>query len=77
MQFTVRALTATSHIESVQVEAADLAGANVAKPSADAARETRIDRELHDAGIVPGDPSLYPAATPTAPSGTVDPDGAG
>jgi hypothetical protein len=57
--------------------AADLAGANVAKPSADAARETRIDRELHDAGIVPGDPSLYPDATPTAPSGTVDPDGAG
>ena len=30
----------------------------VAKPGADADRESRIDRELHDAGILPGDTSL-------------------
>ena len=34
----------------------------VAKPSADAEREARIDRELHAAGIDPGDSSLYPEA---------------
>ena len=44
--------------------AATLAADSVAKPSADAEREARIDRELHDAGIRPGDPSLHaPAAT--------------
>lgn len=37
-----------------------LAGSYVPKPSADAEREARIDRELHAAGIEPGDPSLYP-----------------
>lgn len=42
-----------------------LAGSVVAKPSADAERESRIDRELHAAGIDPGDPSLYP--DPSAP----------
>ena len=31
----------------------------VAKPDADAEREARIDRELYDAGIVPGHDSLY------------------
>ncbi|MCB0976120.1 MAG: hypothetical protein KDB02_01560 [Acidimicrobiales bacterium] len=36
-----------------------LAGSNVAKPDADAAREARIDRELFEAGVEPGDPSLY------------------
>lgn len=40
---------------------AALSGSAVAKPSADADRETRIDRELHAAGVLPGDPSLYPA----------------
>jgi len=36
-----------------------LADANVPKPDADAAREARIDRELYEAGVAPGDPSLY------------------
>jgi len=37
-----------------------------AKPLGDAEREGRVDRELMDAGILPGDPSLYPPtwATP-------------
>lgn len=30
------------------------------KPASDAAREAAVDRELLRAGIVPGDPSLYP-----------------
>lgn len=38
---------------------ATLADSQVAKPGADAEREARIDRELHDAGVPPGDPSLY------------------
>lgn len=33
----------------------------VRKPSADAAREQRIDEELLAAGVVPGDPSMYAA----------------
>ena len=36
-----------------------LAGAQVVKPNADAERESRIDRELFDAGVAPGDPSLF------------------
>lgn len=36
-----------------------LAGQQVAKPDADAAREARIDQELYAAGVAPGDPSLY------------------
>lgn len=44
---------------------ATLAGDQVPKPDADAAREARIDRELHAAGVLPGDPSLYPGP-PTA-----------
>lgn len=39
---------------------ASLAPNAVAKPNADAEREARIDRELFEAGIAPGDPSLYP-----------------
>ena len=38
-----------------------LAGSTVAKPNADAEREARIDRELYQAGVAPGDPSLYAA----------------
>ncbi|MBX3314827.1 MAG: hypothetical protein KF906_10945 [Actinobacteria bacterium] len=38
-----------------------LAGSNVPKPDADAEREARIDRELFEAGVAPGDPSLYSA----------------
>ncbi|QXC62737.1 hypothetical protein KSP35_08080 [Aquihabitans sp. G128] len=38
---------------------ASLAGSMVAKPDADAEREARIDRELFDAGVAPGDASLY------------------
>ncbi|CAN5911345.1 hypothetical protein BH23ACT2_BH23ACT2_25910 [soil metagenome] len=36
-----------------------LAGSQVAKPDADADRESRIDRELYSAGVAPGDVSLY------------------
>ncbi len=45
-----------------------LAEQQVAKPDADAAREARIDRELFEAGVAPGDASLYgaEAAPPTA-----------
>jgi hypothetical protein len=32
------------------------------KPVSDAEREARVDRELMAAGILPGDPSLYPGA---------------
>lgn len=39
--------------------AASLAGSMVAKPGADAKRESRIDRELYEAGVEPGDPSLF------------------
>jgi len=38
---------------------ATLAGSQVAKPGADAERESRIDRELFEAGVAPGDPTLY------------------
>ena len=46
----------------------------VAKPDADAQRESRIDRELYEAGIAPGDTSLYPdvddpsPGTPSSPT---------
>jgi hypothetical protein len=36
-----------------------LAAGRVRKPSSDAAREQRVDRELLEAGVPPGDPSLY------------------
>ena len=39
--------------------ATTLSGHQVAKPSADQAREERIDRELSQAGVLPGDPTLY------------------
>ena len=45
---------------------ATLAGNVVAKPGADAERETRIDRELYAAGIEPGDASLHPPDTTNA-----------
>lgn len=38
-----------------------LADTQVAKPDADAERESRIDRELYAAGVAPGDASLYDA----------------
>jgi len=49
-----------------------LAGSVVPKPDADAEREARIDRELNEAGIVPGHASLFGAedAEPTS-----EPDG--
>lgn len=50
-----------------------LAGQQVAKPDADAAREERIDRELYAAGVEPGDPSLYAVDVP--PEGFDDHDG--
>ncbi len=51
-----------------------LRGSAVAKPSADADREARIDRELHAAGVLPGDPSLYPDPAATATDPTPDHD---
>jgi len=33
------------------------------KPASDAEREARVDRELMQAGILPGDPSLYPTSS--------------
>ncbi|MGI8710655.1 MAG: hypothetical protein ACR2LA_06655 [Acidimicrobiales bacterium] len=42
---------------------AALAPNAVAKPDADTEREARIDRELYDAGILPGDPSLTGGVT--------------
>lgn len=36
------------------------AAKSVPKPADDVAREARVDRELLQAGILPGDPSLYP-----------------
>ena len=44
--------------------AATLAPNAVPKPDADAEREARVDRELFDAGVLPGDPSLL---TPPPP----------
>ena len=41
-----------------------LAANRVRKPSSDAAREQRVDHELLDAGVPPGDPSLYRAPVP-------------
>ena len=51
-----------------------LAPSNVPKPEADADRESRIDRELSAAGIDPGDPSLYPPATPSSTPGAGPPE---
>ena len=48
---------------------ASLAPNAVPKPDADAEREARIDRELYEAGIVPGDPSLYPDEDPNPEPG--------
>lgn len=41
----------------------------VAKPDADAARESRIDEELLAAGVRPGDPSLYQVPQPPTDPG--------
>ncbi|MDQ6784842.1 MAG: hypothetical protein M3063_15690 [Actinomycetota bacterium] len=40
-------------------------GGRPGKPASDAEREAAVDRELLRAGIVPGDPSLYPSGTAT------------
>jgi hypothetical protein len=48
--------------------AAGLAANRVAKPGADASRESRIDEELLNAGVRPGDPSLYELADDPAPT---------
>jgi len=42
---------------------ADTSGRPV-KPESDVEREARVDRELLAAGVLPGDPSLYPAGPP-------------
>lgn len=47
---------------------ATLAPNSVPKPGADADREVRIDRELHDAGVLPGDPSLFTEGTAHGPT---------
>ncbi len=49
-----------------------LADRQVAKPDADAEREARIDRELFDAGVPPGDPSLYSVDRPPEEQGSPD-----
>jgi len=41
------------------------AARNVAKPIGDVEREARVDQELLSAGILPGDPSLFPDQGPT------------
>lgn len=50
-----------------------LSGSQVDKPNADAEREARIDRELFDAGVTPGDPSLY--SVDAVPAGEEHEDG--
>lgn len=47
-----------------------LSGRQVAKPDADAAREERIDRELFEAGVAPGDPSLFSVTPPDGADAT-------
>ena len=44
---------------------ADTSGRPV-KPESDVEREARVDRELLAAGVLPGDPSLYPDGEPPA-----------
>lgn len=51
-----------------------LDGRQIAKPDADAAREDRIDRELYEAGVRPGDQSLYTVPDPVAAEGAHDHD---
>jgi hypothetical protein len=53
-----------------------LAPGAVPKPDADADREARVDRELFEAGVLPGDPSLY-AAPEGADEGPATEGGAG
>ena len=48
-----------TQVSDDEVFAADLEARRVRKPSADDARERRVDQELLAAGIGPGDPSLY------------------
>ena len=55
--------------------ATSLSGQHVPKPDADAAREARIDQELYEAGVAPGDPSLYDVtAAPPPPDDASTPD---
>lgn len=53
---------------------ARLAANVVAKPNADAERESRIDRELFEAGVAPGDPSLYNSTSSTPPDNDTAPE---
>ena len=48
-----------TQVSDDEVFAADLEARRTRKPSADGARERRVDDELLAAGITPGDPSLY------------------
>lgn len=48
---------------------ATLAPNAIRKPDADAEREARVDRELHDAGVLPGDPSLFSETAADEPNG--------
>jgi hypothetical protein len=50
-------------------DAAPGGGTRHRKPSNDAAREAAVDRELLRAGIMPGDPSLYPGRPGSEPAG--------
>ncbi len=51
-----------------EVFASQLEARRVPKPSADDARERRVDAELMAAGVKPGDPSLYTTPTAAPPS---------
>ena len=50
-------------------DAAPAGGGRQRKPASDAAREAAVDRELLRAGIMPGDPSLYPGRSGSEPAG--------
>ncbi len=50
-------------------DAAPAGAGRLRKPASDAAREAAVDRELLRAGIMPGDPSLYPARPGSEPAG--------
>jgi hypothetical protein len=49
-----------------------LAASRVRKPTSDATREQRVDQELLDAGIAPGDPSLHRPAAPGTNDDDID-----
>ena len=55
--------TSFSQLSSLVAQAAGDASTRLRKPPRDTEREADVDRELMRAGIMPGDPRLYQAAT--------------